>query len=113
MARTRREGRAAALAGIESLLGADGAAGRIPEVVREGVPVLLWTHWQSLFSDGTYAGLWGLGKLLDRLQKQYGAELAWASCSELAGAQSLGFKTDRGQSRMMRIKMEGRRPRRP
>jgi len=33
---------------------------------------------------GTGAGLWGLEQLLARLQKRYGDELAWMTCSALA-----------------------------
>ena len=84
MARTRSEGRKAALAGVDSLLSADGKKGRITEVIAEKCPVLLLTHWQSLFSDGTMTGLWGLEQLLERLQRRYGADLAWITCDNLA-----------------------------
>lgn len=46
--------------------------------------VTVLTHWQSLYSDGTCAGWWGLERLLGRLQKQHGNDLAWSTCSELA-----------------------------
>ena len=84
MARTRRQALAAARAGVDALLSADGATGRIPDVIGQGCPVTILTHWQSLFADGTCAGLQGLSELLDRLQRHYGRELAWTSCSELA-----------------------------
>ena len=84
MSATPRAARAAANAGVDALLGEDGQSGRIPEVVRGNCPVVLLTHWQSLFSDGTCAGLWGLGKLLGRLRKVYGRRLSWTKCSELA-----------------------------
>ncbi len=81
---TRRAARAAAATGIDALLSKDGRRGRIPEVVAQAAPVTLLTHWQSLYSDGTCAGLWGLERLLARLQKQYGPDLTWRTCSELA-----------------------------
>ena len=81
---TRRAARAAAAAGVDGLLTADGRAGRIREVIDQGCPVLLLTHWQSLFSDGTCAGLWGLARLLQRLRKVFGRELDWVTCSALA-----------------------------
>lgn len=84
MATTRRAARAAARAGVDALLDASGRKGRIPEIVAANCPVTLLTHWQSLYSDGTCAGLWGLELLLIRLQKHYGGELQWATCSELA-----------------------------
>jgi hypothetical protein len=81
---TRRQARAAALSGVDSLLSADGRRGRIPRLVRAACPVILLTHWPSLYSDGTQAGLWGLERLLTRLQRVYGADLAWTSCISLA-----------------------------
>lgn len=84
MAGTRREARAAARAGVDALLSADGKSGRIVEIDAVGCPATLLTHWQSLYSDGTYAGLWGLELLLRRLRRHYGTTLEWVTCSELA-----------------------------
>ena len=85
-AATQRTGRAVARAGVDAFLSADGRHGRIPEVIGQGVPVTILTHWPSLYSDGTCAGLWGLERLLRRLRKRYGDDLAWATCSQLAQA---------------------------
>jgi hypothetical protein len=84
MSNTCRAARAAAKAGVDTLLAADGKNGRIPEVISVDCPVTILTHWQSLHSDGTFAGLWGLDLLLGRLQANYGDDLAWTTCSELA-----------------------------
>ena len=84
MANTKREARAAAKAGVDRLLNQSGKDGRIPDIIGQNCPVTILTHWQSLYSDGTGAGLWGLEQLLARLQKRYGSELAWMTCSELA-----------------------------
>jgi hypothetical protein len=84
MARTRHAACAAAMAGVDALLAADGKRGRIPEVVGRNCPVTILTHWQSLYSDGTYAGLWGLERLLERLREAYGGDLAWTTCGDLA-----------------------------
>ncbi|MEI6809429.1 MAG: hypothetical protein WCN95_11970 [bacterium] len=84
MSNTRLAARGAARDGVNALLSADGKSGRIPEVVDRNCPVTILTHWQSLYSDGTYAGLWGLERLLKRLQNVYGCELRWMTCSELA-----------------------------
>ena len=84
MAATGRAARAAARTGADALLSADGRSGRIVQVVRAQAPVTLLTHWQSIFSDGTHAGLWGLEYLLKRLKKVYGNRLVWTTCSELA-----------------------------
>jgi hypothetical protein len=84
MATTRKAARAAAAAGVEALLSADGRSGRIAEVIRANAPVTILTHWQSLYADGTGAGLWGLERLLARVRRRHAAELEWVTCSELA-----------------------------
>ena len=84
MANSSRAARQAAMAGIDLLLAADGRSGRIPEVIGQNCPVVILTHWQALFSEGSCAGLWGLKRLLNRLHNQYGGDLAWTTCSELA-----------------------------
>jgi hypothetical protein len=84
MAASRRAARAAAAAGVDALLSADGRRGRVRELLDQGCPVVVLTHWQSLFSDGAQAGLWGLERLLERLRPLIGAELRWSSCIELA-----------------------------
>lgn len=85
-ATTRRAARAAAAAGVDALLTTDGRAGRVRELVEHGWPVMLLTHWQSLYSDGTGAGLWGLERLLARLRQVFGDKLAWTTCSRLAAS---------------------------
>ena len=84
MSNTLRAARAAVKTGVDGLLSGDGKSGRIREIVAQNCPVTILTHWQSLYSDGTYAGLHGLELLLGRLQKQYGDALVWTTCSELA-----------------------------
>jgi hypothetical protein len=81
---TRLAARSVAKAGVDALLSLDGNRGRIPEVVQHGCPVTILTHWQSLYSDGSRAGLRGLAVLLKRLRKQYGDDLQWSTCSDLA-----------------------------
>jgi len=88
MSRTHRQARAAARKGVDALLTPDGRGGRIPEVIAQGCPLTLLTHWQSLFSDGTWAGLWGLDRLLARLNERYGRELDWTLCSGIAASMS-------------------------
>jgi hypothetical protein len=70
--------------GVDGLISLDGTQGRIPEVISSGCPVTILTHWQSLFSDGSSAGLRGLAVLLKRLHRVYGDDLQWNTCSELA-----------------------------
>ncbi|MCX5644284.1 MAG: hypothetical protein NTZ17_06320 [Phycisphaerae bacterium] len=70
--------------GIDRLVSADGRTGRIPQLLDSGHPVVLVTHWQSLYTQGTGLGLEGLGALAERIQKVFGNSLQWMSCSELA-----------------------------
>lgn len=79
-----RHARRAALAGVDQMLSKDGRHGRVREIFDARVPILLLTHWQSLFSEGRCAGLWGLDKLLARIEKVFGQNLEWMTCSRLA-----------------------------
>ena len=75
---------ATAMAGVDLLLSEDGSSGRIPELVDQGVPVAILTHWPSMNSDGTQAGLRGLEVLFERIHNVYGDAVEWATCGELA-----------------------------
>jgi hypothetical protein len=70
--------------GIDRLVSADGRTGRIRELLESDHPVVLVTHWQSLYTQGTGLGLEGLGALVERIRKVFGDRLEWVSCSELA-----------------------------
>ena len=84
MSVSRHMARSAANAGVDGLLSRDGKRGRITEVIRHNCPVTILTHWQSLYSDGSSAGLRGLADLLKRLRIRYGDDLQWSTCNELA-----------------------------
>ena len=77
------EAKRIAEAGVEQFLSADGKTGRIRELVDARMPVTLATHWQSLFSNGRFAGLAGLKLLLGRISKHFGDEIQWMRCSDL------------------------------
>lgn len=79
-----RAARAAARAGADELLSRDGRSGRIRRLVDEGFPITILSHWQSMFSNGRLAGLWGLELLLERMGKHLADEISWMRCSELA-----------------------------
>lgn len=81
-----RGARAAARAGVDRLLSRDGRSGKLRELFHGGYPMVILTHWQSLFSDGRCAGLRGLERLLGRIERIFGAEVRWMRCSELARA---------------------------
>lgn len=70
--------------GMDRLLSPDGRTGRIRELAEAGYPVVLLTHWQSLFYLGSGLGLEGLDALAERIRRVFGARAEWLTCSELA-----------------------------
>lgn len=62
---------------------ADGR-GRIPQLVDSGSFVAILSHWQSLYSNGSEAGIAILGRVFSRIKKQLGARVVWMKCSEMA-----------------------------
>jgi hypothetical protein len=70
--------------GIDRLLSPDGKTGRIRQLIDTGFPVVIVTHWQSLYTQGTELGLEGLTSLADRIQKVFGSGFEWVKCSEMA-----------------------------
>jgi hypothetical protein len=70
--------------GIDRLLSPDGRSGRIRQLIDGGYPVILLTHWQSLYTQGTGLGLEGLRALAERIGKVFGNNIQWVSCSEQA-----------------------------
>jgi hypothetical protein len=70
--------------GIERLVSSDGRTGRIRQLIETGHPVVIVSHWQSLYTQGTALGLEGLATLAGRIQKVFGSTLEWVTCSELA-----------------------------
>ncbi len=71
--------------GIDRLVSPDGRTGRIRQLMDTGYPVVIVTHWQSLYTQGTGLGLEGLTSLATRIGKVFGSSLEWVTCSELAG----------------------------
>jgi hypothetical protein len=71
--------------GIDRLVSKDGRSGRIKQLMDTGYPVVIVTHWQSLYTQGTALGLEGFTALAERIQKVFGSSLEWVTCSELAG----------------------------
>lgn len=70
--------------GIDRLVSPDGRTGRIRQLMDSGHPVVIVSHWQSLYTQGTGLGLEGLAALAERIQKVFGSSLEWVTCSELA-----------------------------
>ena len=71
-------------AGIDRLVSPDGKTGRIRQLIESGNPVVIVSHWQSLYTQGTELGLEGLSVLADRINKLFGSTLEWVTCSEMA-----------------------------
>jgi hypothetical protein len=69
---------------LDSLITADGQAGRLVELYRNGSVIGFHTHWQSLFSEGRAAGLADLRVTLGRIREHLGERVLWMKCSELA-----------------------------
>jgi hypothetical protein len=69
---------------IDKVLSADGRTGRIRQLLDSGYPVILLTHWQSLYTQGTGLGVDGLSALAERIQKVFGNTIEWVSITEMA-----------------------------
>jgi hypothetical protein len=68
----------------DQLLTEDGQHGRAAELFRAGTPVVMLTHWQSLFSNGRKTGLRALDEVGRRVQSAWGSRVRWVTCFELA-----------------------------
>jgi hypothetical protein len=69
---------------IDRLAPADGRPGRIQELIEGQYPVVLLTHWQSLYHRGTGLGLEGLTMLAEKIQQVFGDKLRWVPLTEIA-----------------------------
>ena len=68
----------------DRVLTEDGKHGAVIDAMQNGsVPVLL-THWQSLFSNGTRAGLRALGIAAQRINRTLGDRVEWTCAEQLA-----------------------------
>ena len=70
--------------GIDSLLTADGKSGKLRELYEANEPMVMITHWQSLYSDGRLIGLDGFEELLQRVQKTFGSNVEWMNFEEIS-----------------------------
>lgn len=57
---------------------------RFETMVENGSHIAIVTHWQSLYSNGTYFGLDGLKELVDRINSRFYDRVVWVKCSEIA-----------------------------
>jgi hypothetical protein len=68
----------------DRIITADGQGGKIREILAAGGWPSLVTHWQSLFSNGTEAGLAALAEVGRRITHTLADEVEWVTCSEMA-----------------------------
>lgn len=69
---------------IDSLISEDGRTGKLRELFEEGAPLIMITHWQSLFSDGRGVGIEGFEYLINRINRIFGKDTEWMTFAELA-----------------------------
>lgn len=81
---TQALARRSALQGVDRLITRDGRQGRLRELFDRGYPLVLLTHWQSLYSEGCAAGLFGLKELLVRIDRIFSERVEWVTVSDLA-----------------------------
>ena len=79
-------------------LSSDGSSGWIARLLAARRPVILCTHWQSLYGNGSLAGLRGLGKLLGRIEQHLTGEVNWMKLSQIAdlAIEASGADSERG-----------------
>ena len=70
--------------GVDGLLSADGTRGRIVDLIEAGQPVVMVTHWQSMFCNGFEVGLDALEKLVGRVNERFGDRIEWTTPSVMA-----------------------------
>ena len=68
----------------DRFLTADGQGGRLAELRRGGGPIVLVTHWQSLFSGGSGLGLQAYREVARRIASQWGTEVEWSKLSQMS-----------------------------
>ncbi|MDR3688259.1 MAG: hypothetical protein P4L46_02685 [Fimbriimonas sp.] len=61
----------------------DGSGGRLAELMGGTSPIVLITHWQSLFSNGTRLGLETYKEVTRRIRTLWGDQVTWSKISEL------------------------------
>jgi len=81
---TEAASRQVALDNVDQLLTRDGRQGRLRELYDGGFPLIILTHWQSLFSRGWATGLDGLGETFARIQRTFGDNVKWMRFGDLA-----------------------------
>ena len=68
----------------DKLITADGKSGEVIRVLEEDSYVVIITHWQSLFSNGTATGLKALALAAQRIEEHLGDKVQWIRTEDLA-----------------------------
>lgn len=71
-------------AAIDAEIAPDGTSGRLAELFHHGSPLVFHTHWQSLFSNGSGAGLDAFEDVCQRINRTWGDRIRWTTARELA-----------------------------
>lgn len=82
--RSCAEARQNALRNIDSLISEDGRTGKLRELFEEGSPLIMISHWQSLYSDGRGIGIEGFEYLMERVNRIFGKDTEWMTFEEIA-----------------------------
>ena len=70
--------------GLDALLTVDGKSGKLRELYEANEPLIMLTHWQSLYSDGRMIGLEGFEELAKRIEKTFGNKVEWMKFEDVA-----------------------------
>jgi hypothetical protein len=70
-------------AGVDRFITADGAAGRMVEVIERGEPAMMLAHWTGIYFNGQELGLQIMQEVVKRLHARYD-NLIWMKLAELA-----------------------------
>ena len=69
---------------IDSLISEDGRTGKLRELFEAGLPLIMLTHWQALYSDGRGTGIEGFEYLMKRINRIFGQTTQWMDFDEIA-----------------------------
>jgi hypothetical protein len=82
----------------------DGKTGRLVTLLNGGGPVILITHWQSLYSNGSRLGLNSYREVIRRIQSHFAHQVEWRKISDIArhflAAQTAQFTAQATPNRM-------------
>jgi|GEM_PF-481251 len=89
-------------ANIDMLIGAEGGEpGELGAKGDAGAPMVMVTHWQSLYANGRNPGPQVLAEIASRLRARFGSRLAWWSADRMArlaaGAHALDARLEDGR----------------